>query len=352
MSRATAGRSPISMALRLAFAVAVFGGRAVAGEDVTLSPSETWSCAFGGEAADYHFVVKGADRPNLHAGWAFSMGRRTVASGEVEVVALAGGLPTASVHLDLPPVKEGVILPALLTVSLSGGVGGKAVAIVEKPLWIFPRDPFHDRSRWLKGRKLTLFDPAETTAAAFERLHIPFEPARDVDAVAALAEGTLIVGEGASFAEQRGLADAISGLAARGIPVLCLAPKDGTLAIPGADEARTISLRRADVISAIDPRLDADAWPGEGELVASGLVLKAEADRAVGEVTPGRSGWPWLEVGYPGRKGGLVVCGFGLLSHWDAGPCPRFLFAQMLGITAGVEDVPPKPDPIPLPDDE
>ncbi len=353
MSRATAERTHRPWPFLWVLAIALLDGQGVEAEEgIVLTPREAWSSVFGATPVDFHFVVKGANRPRLHAGWAFTIGRRTVAAGEAEIMPGPDAISAVAIHLDVPPVKDGVVLPAMLTVTISEGAGGKAVALREKPLWIFPRDPFADRTRWLKGLGLTLFDPANTTAEAFEKMGIPFEPARDVDAVDALKEGTLVIGEGVSFAENRGLAEALAALAERGVPILCLAPSDGVILLPNAGEARSITLRHADVISAFDKRLDSEGWPGVGEFISSGLVLKAEGERPVGEIAAGRVGWPWLEVGYPGRKGRLVVCGFGLMSHWEDGPTPRFLLARMLEFVVGSDEESERPGPLPEPEGE
>ena len=329
----------------LALAILPGGRGARADDGPTVRPREAWSGVFGAAPIDFHFEIRGAERPRLRVGWAFTIGRRTVAAGEAVVDPGPDGPATAVVHLDVPPVKDGVVLPALLTVSVTEGGRRDALATAEKPLRIFPRNPFADRVDWLQGLGLTLFDPAGTTAGPFEALGIPFASARDVEAVAALEGGTLVVGEGASFAERRGLAEAMAALAARGVPVLCLAPADGAIPLPAAGDgddpaAESIALRRQDIIAVLDKRLDAAAWPGGGEVAAGGLILKAEGGRLVGEVAAGRRGWPWVEVGYPGRAGKLVICGFGLVKHWDDGPTPRFLLARALEAVAGTVEGP------------
>ena len=330
--------------LAIALAVALDGRGEEADVAPAIRPREAWSAVFGGSAVDLHFDIRGVDRARV--GWALAIGPRTVAAGEVEAEPGAGGLASAAVHLDLPPVKDGVVLSASLTLTIAGPGRREPLARAEKALWIFPRDPFADRARWLKGLGVTLYDPAGTTAGAFEAAGIPFEAARDVDGVADLKGGTLVIGEGVSFAEQPGLAAAMATLAARGVAVLCLAPKDGSIpdlaAVEGdAPAAGSIALRRKDVIAALDKRLDHEAWPGgDGEVVASGLTLKAEGDRLAGVVLGGDRGWPWLEVGYPGRRTRLVVCGFGIMKHWDDGPTPRFLLARALEVVAGPADQP------------
>ena len=89
------------------------------------------------------------------------------------------------------------------------------------------------------------------------------------------------------------------------------------------------------MISQLDKRLDTRGWPPDGKVIAAGLALKAVEGSVVGEITDGTSGWPWLEVQYA-KQGRLVVCGFGLMNHWEASPTPRYLFARVLeSLTTG-----------------
>ena len=98
--------------------------------------------------------------------------------------------------------------------------------------------------------------------------------------------------------------------------MICLAPSGGEMAIPGSEGSdlpapASITLRRNDVISGLDKRLDALAWPADGNVVASRLLLKGDRNRVVAEVVggqrdsePGRvgpvtgGGWPWMEIGF------------------------------------------------------
>jgi hypothetical protein len=64
--------------------------------------------------------------------------------------------------------------------------------------------------------------------------------------------------------------------------------------------------------------------------VTSRIVLRAEGTRVVGEVATGSDGWPWVEIDFPGQRGKGLTCGFALMSKWEAGPTPRFLFARLL----------------------
>jgi hypothetical protein len=84
-------------------------------------------------------------------------------------------------------------------------------------------------------------------------------------------------------------------------------------------------LRRQDLVTALDPRLDAQVW--HADQMGRGVLLRGAGERLEGEISAGQHAWPWLEARY--QRGTLVVCGFRLASHWNDGPTPRFLLARM-----------------------
>jgi len=331
------GRGAIAVGTLLLVAIAAALAPA-ADDNVTIEPREKWGNVFAGKEVDFHFAVKAPRGSKGRAAWNFSIvNRRTISSGETGLPAGGGKV---GVRLRVPEIKDGVVLRARLRISVLAEGEEKAQAVYDKTVWIFPEDPFTGRKKWLKGLKIVLFDPEKTTAGPLKKGKVPFEELNNPAAIGELKEGLLIVGEGVSFRDYPDLGEAMVRAAAGGLPVLCLAPAAGSLALPGADNPRLpapggLAFRRADFITELDKRLDAEAWPPEGKVAIRGLLLKAEERTVVTEVTREPGGWPWVEVNYPDHKSKLVVCGFGLLGKaWAAGPTPRFLLARLLEYVA------------------
>jgi hypothetical protein len=203
---------------------------------------------------------------------------------------------------------------------------------VQTRLHLFPRDPFVDRQEWLKKLKITLYDPKEKTAAALKAAGVPHDLIANSAALTELREGLLLIGEGISLREERGLAEALVAAAAGGTPVICLAPVDGAFPLAGETfkQAGSFGLQRSAIITQLDKRLDAEAWLGGHKVVASRLALRGEGAAVTAEVDPAQGDWPWLDIPFARTPGRLVVCGFGLIEAWDAGPAPRFLLARIL----------------------
>jgi hypothetical protein len=198
-------------------------------------------------------------------------------------------------------------------------------------VWIFPRDPFAGRTRWLKSLEIRLFDPKGTTRDAFNALSIPMQEIHNLTALAQVESGVVIIGEDVSWRDHRALGDILPLVAAKGVPVLCLAPADGAFVLPGTRDAeapapRSISLCREDLIARYDKRLDAAAWNSRGELIARRMDITSDRGLVTVEFAAGETGWPWLELEYS-SQGKWIVCGFGVIAHWDASPNARFFLA-------------------------
>ena len=320
----------------IVLAVATASSSGVFADDrVEINAREQWSNLFSDQPAEFHFAINARQHFKGRAMWTLSIGRRTVAQEEAAIAAepakpaeLLGRLPPV-------PVKNGVVVQAQLAISVFADAGAKPEATADKTLWIFPANPFVDRTQWLKELKITLFDPREATAGLLQKLNVPFEETRNLASVGEMNDGVLVIGEGISLRDYRELPEVMFKAAARGVSVVCLAPADGLIPIPGSAAAelpapKSISWRRQDVITELDKRLDAAAWPAHGKVVASSLVLKADAGAVVAEVVREQAGWPWLEARFSAKRGTLVVCGFAIVEAWEHSPTPRYVLSRLL----------------------
>lgn len=306
---------------------------ATAADVIKIEPREAWSGYFGGQEVDVGFRFTNGGAQSLRVGWAARIQKQVVARRELTVASKAGQPAEFTVRLKLPDAEPRVILPAAVAITLDGR------EVLERPLWIFPRDPFSDHRKTLSALPITLFDPEKRTAQLLDKLEIAVKEVRNVEALAEVAGGLILIGEGLSFRDYRGLPAVMLAAAARGNRVLCLAPVGGSLELPGASSSeagnvRSLSFRRADVIAEFDKRLDYRAWPTDGKVVASGIRLIGERGPVVAEVTKGDAGWPWLEVAYP-SGGRFILCSFAIVEKWESGPAPRYVFQHVLERAAG-----------------
>lgn len=304
-------------------------------EQVTVSPDEAFSNVFGGRDVTLNYAITSPDKFQGRLGWSLSIEQRTIARGEVAITAGAGRPGHTALRLRVPEVKKGAVVAARLSVDLYAGGGGRRVAGHQRRLWIFHEDPFALQTEWLEGLEIALFDPEGDTAERFEEAEIPFKQVHNVAALESTACGLLIIGEGVSLDEHRSLPGVMMRTAAGGVPVICLALSSGELPMPGTAGAdlpvpARVVLGRQDAITTLDKRLDAAAWPPDGEVVAGTLSITSKRYQVVGEVGEAEDGWPWIEVRYPKPGATLLICGFSVVEHWDAGPAPRYLVARML----------------------
>jgi hypothetical protein len=332
-----------------ALAVAV---AAIAAEPLVVEPASARSNVFAGRAVTFGTVVRGGDAVEGKLVWSLTVATRAVASGAVAVRHAAADTTAVPIAIDVPDVRKGVVVDAALTVALVDAARTR-LGSCTRPVRIFPDDPFAGRRQWLESREIALVDPPGRTERAFRAAGVPFTLVAADGDVAAIQAALVVVGEGTSWVEHPGLPRALARLVARGVNVLCLAPLDGSMPLPGtADEpgacvAKSLALRRADVVTEFDARLDAMDWhgmPEDGDAVAGRLTIAADGAAVVARAGDAPTGWPWLEAAFapantdaPAAK--LVVCGFGIVAHWDETPAARYLFAALLArLTANQPD--------------
>jgi hypothetical protein len=316
---------------------------AAAAEPLVIEPASTRTNMFAGRAATVGMVVRGGDAVAGSLVWALTVARRPLADGAV-AVRHGGRDPTAAtITIDVPDVRQGVVVDATLTVALVDAAGDR-LGTCSRVLRIFPADPFADRTRWLASRRITLVDPPGRTERVFRAAGLPFTLVAADGDVAAIREGLVVVGEGTSWVEHPGLPRSLASLAARGVNVLCLAPLDGAMPLPGSADvpetcvAKSFVLRRADVVADLDARLDWRHWrdvPDPADAVVSRITVAADGADMVARAGKTPTGWPWLEAAFAPSESDasaakILVCGLGIVAHWDETPAARYLFAALL----------------------
>lgn len=307
--------------------------------NVRIEPIENWSTAFGGGDVRIGMRVIEAAEGTLR--WSHAANQRTLARGEVELRRNEDGSGTGEFVLRPPEVRDGVIFETTVTTEFIPRGANEAAASLERTLWLFPRNPIAGQTTWAENLDIELFDPEGDTAEQFEKLELPHRVVRNTAALNnPEQDGVLIIGEGASLVRNRSLAGAVLKAAAAGRRVVLLAPADGSFPLPGLtgndvpDGAAPgeVRLARHQIITELDKRLDAQAWPGTNNTIPSrGLLLESRRGRIETVITDESSqAWPWLVVRFPQSRGVLVMCGFTLIEHWENGPTPRFLLVRLL----------------------
>lgn len=269
----------------------------------------------------------------------------TLVRGEQDVD-LAAGNADLAFSLRLPSVKPGFVLPSAFTIHLVASGRDVPLATSKLPLWVYPPQPFDGRTKWLTDLKLGLIDPVGATAERLEKEKVPFERLRDASSLEGWKGGIVLVGEGASLREERGLPAALIAAAARGARVICFAPSDGDLQLPtrrpeagGQESPAGLLLQNQLAIRRLDKRLDPWQWMSVRSASEKTIALARDGAHVIGEVTPGSEGWSWVEATFPptapeALPGTLIVCTFPVFRHWEAGPTPPNLFLRMLEYTA------------------
>jgi hypothetical protein len=268
--------------------------------------------------------------PGIAAGqqvW-FSVARagRTLASGSVT------GADDGHVVLPvaLPEMKPGVALALDLTLRLGSDQGAPILA--NTPAWLFSEYPYPEGHNPVAPRQIHLYDPAETTAAAFESIRLPFKTISHLHAFEELSHVPIVIAEGLDLSAERGLWEALTSAAARGCDLLLLAPSAGTLAPPpGWDylaAGTTQRILRRTPGKERRYRLDLDACPARAP---HGTRFQFDASEGVAVLaTASREGAEAVVWELPAPGGRLRLCGNAIVSRWQATPAARWLLAELL----------------------
>jgi len=304
----------------------------------SISIREPWANVFGGKDCTFHVCVTGAKAFSGRLGWQLAADGHTLARGE-SVISVSPPMPgETAIRVSVPSVKPGVILQTRLSLLLMDG--DKEAGHLEKTLWVFPEDAVADRGEWLKSLRLSLFDPVGKTTSLFNGLKIPYLEVRALDSLSEVKDGLVIIGEGISFKDYRGLSAIMLKTVASGVSVICLAPAAGEIELPSSVSGElpqpvAMEFSREGIVRKLDKRLDPEGWAPDGQSVVSGLMLRGERGPVIGEVGNGPGGWPWIELEYAGNNAKCVMCGFGIVGKWADSPTPRFLLVKILETVSG-----------------
>lgn len=296
---------------------------------------EPWNDVFGGKEAVFHVLISARETTQGRMASRYSAGDKTIARQEREVSVAPDRPESVEVRLPVPEVKEGVILSTTLSISMIENGAAQATATLDKTIWVFPPDPFASRTEWLKKLAIQLFDPEKRTADSFEKAGIPFQRVANMEALSNAKDEIIIVGEGISFNDFKGLPGLLFKAAARGASVLCLAPGGGTVNFPGMGESelpapRSMKFDRNEIITRLDKRLDAVTWPPDGIIAVNTTAMRSARGAVIGEVEKGGANWSWLEMSFGNSRGMFILCHFGIVEKWENGPAPRYLLARIL----------------------
>lgn len=327
----------------------LFASRAQCEGEITIGRREAWTSVFGGQEVTVHWQAT-SQRPakgRLH--WSLSAPERlSVGHGELPIDLPPGVAADVAAKISIPAVKEGAVLPLQLSASIEVDGQRQQQSHLDERLWVFHRDPFVGRQRWLADLKIALFDPDGATAAKLADANVSVEQVHSSAALEEHSFGFILIGEGVSFREERALGDILRQNAARGIPVLCLAPAGGELSLASTtgDDGNSklaveLSFRRHHFIRQLDKRLDDRYWMSHAVAPQRTIELVGDGPQAaVASFVDARHGWQWIEWQFPptapnARGASLIVACPQIIQHWDEGPTPRYLFARLLESMTG-----------------
>jgi hypothetical protein len=289
-----------------------------------LALREARSAIFAGEP--WSVTVDASDDRTVDAqlAWKLVVSGRVVDRGERRLQFAAGAAASVELIVRVPPVDDGVALPALFVASLVER--DEPAATVEARLWIFGKDPFVGRREMLRDLRLRLFDPDGATRRVFESMRLPFEQLDDAASLDRLEVGTLVIGEGVDLA-RAGLSRGVASCLDRGIVVVILAPRAGRLDLPRAESVRACG---RSIVAEVDARLEARGWLAGGTAASRTLRVCGDERGLALEAATSADGWSWCEASFGPGRGRLIACSLALVDGFESGPSPRQFLAGLL----------------------
>ncbi len=301
--------------------------------DAVLKLPDARSNFFSGSSISVPVEVHVGQTDSTQLSWSLYVAGVSVARREIALDIAAEGVSRHAINLELPTTHRGIPIEVLLHLRLIDS-RGNVVTEIESPLYVLDPAPFQHRRQWLENLDIHLYDPEGTTVAVFEEGGIPFKQIMNPAAFHSAMGGILIIGEGLSLRDSRGLMDAVFKAVGSGIPAIVLSPTEGDIQLPGLgagaknDQPPSISLEGREVIRRFDKRLDSVSWVAGRDCVLRYFQVAAYRNRpeaVVGE----NPGWAWIALDWQdGARARL--CGFAIMRDWDMSPTPRYLFLAIL----------------------
>ena len=292
-------------------------------------------CWFAGSEVKNVFSISGLETKSLSGQWRLSVANHTVARGEA-ALNMANGLVPFNITFTLPEIKPGIITDLILDLSVIDVDSGNKLVTTNKIIKSFSQDTFVDMNKWLRSLNIVLFDPEKTTVELFDNLKIPYRFTKNTDALTEINQGIVIVGEGVSLNENKGLWTVLVDVASRNIPVLCLALREGEMSISGvgiiekSTKSSALTIKRYQAITDINKSLDRQSWCGERMVASQSVIFKGERGLVVASVEEGCKNWLWIEQSFEGSTAKLVLCQFQIIKNWKRSPVPQYLLLNIL----------------------
>ncbi|MCF7838137.1 MAG: hypothetical protein K9N49_05860 [Candidatus Marinimicrobia bacterium] len=302
-----------------------------AGQAATLRLLAADSTVFADGQKSYRIVITDPEAFRGRLLWRFAVGPGAVARSETALRVAAQAPLVTDIVLDVPPVREGVMIEGLLTLTVVDDAG-RTRATLAQPLQIYPRDPVAHRNIWLQELNVQIYDPEGATRGVFDALEMPYQPLANLAALAEMKQPTVLIGEGLSLRAQRGLMDVVLQVAQQGARVIVLAPVDGAFCLPetpdGTPPSARLLFQDRTMIRELGKHFEAAHWADGADNVSSTFRLSGNRGLAELLVNDGW-GWPWVEVRFAGG-GTILLSGFALIEQWESSPTPRYLLVRML----------------------
>jgi hypothetical protein len=319
-----------------------------------VQPLQSWTNVVAGEEVSMDFRMPESISSGTSVGWSVLLENAVVRRSETAVRDDPHFGRVLTITFTIP---EGDA-KTRLTLSVIVSVNGQDRPAVQ--LFVYPADPFQQRISLPEADQFVVFDPSGNTADRLKSLKLSFRSERRIDTLSDLHDGILIIGEGTSFRQYRGLGNILRTAASRGVRILCLSPTMGTVLLDEHTEShsnadlnssglnttpqdtdsasgrqvvvsglRRLECRHADVLREFDRYLDVSAWRGVPSMSETSLQIAGKSGSISVDFSEQPAGWVWIDAEYAGG-GRIVFTSLQMIRHWESGPGPRHAFWNCL----------------------